>query len=175
MKRYISMFFIIIVGFLMQTSIFPNFQLINIMPNILVILTAASGFMFGRKVGIFSGFLCGALMDLMYGSVVGVGIFIYVLIGYVNGIANKLYFKDDLSIPLFAIAISDFGYGIMYYICYFLLRGRTDIFSYLIDIIIPEMIYTTLLGVLVYKFIHWLDDKMYPEEEVPLKKGDRIY
>lgn len=174
MKRYAVMFFIIIIGFLLQTSIFPHIQIIHIMPNILIILTAVSGFMFGRKVGLFSGFICGALMDLLYGNVVGIGIAIFVIIGYGNGRANKLYFKDDLSIPLLAIAISDFCYGIIYYICYFLLRGRMDILAYLLDIIIPEMIYTTLLGILVYKFLHWLDEKLYPEEEVPLAKSDKI-
>lgn len=175
MKRYVSMFLMIIVCFLLQTSVFPYLQLTNIMPNLLVILTATSGFMFGRKLGLFSGFICGALMDLMYGSVVGVCIFIYVVIGYVNGMANKLYFKDDLSIPLFAIALSDIAYGLLYYICYFLLRGRLDIFSYMIDIIVPEMIYTIFIGIIIYKFIHWLDEKMYPEEEVSLTKGEKSY
>lgn len=175
MKRYITMLLIIIIGFLMQTTIFSHLQIINIMPNLMIIFTAASGFMFGRKMGLFSGFLCGALIDLMYGSVVGVGIFIYALIGYGNGMANKLYFKDDLSIPLAAIAISDFVYGILYYISYFLLRGRTLVLSYVIDIIVPEVIYTTLIGILVYKFIYWLDERMYPEEEVPLAKGEKTY
>lgn len=89
--------------------------------------------------------------------------------------ANKLYFKDDLSIPLLAIALSDIGYGALYYVCYFLLRGRLNFLPYLVDIIIPEMIYTIFIGVIFYKFIHWLDEKMYPEEEVPLKRGDKLY
>lgn len=175
MKRYISMFLLIIVCFLLQTSIFPHLKLTNIMPNLLVIVTAAAGFMYGRKLGIFTGFFCGAIIDLIYGSVVGICIFIYVLIGYGNGMANKLYFKDDLAVPLLAIAVSDLAYGFLYYICNFMLRGRLGIFSYLIQIMIPEMIYTIALGVFIYKFMHWLEEKMYPEQEVPLKKGEKTY
>lgn len=173
MKRYISMFLMIIIGFLLQTTLFPHLKLTNIMPNLLVILTAAGGFMYGRKFGMFSGFICGLLLDLIYGDIVGICIFIYVLIGYGNGMLNKLYFKDDLTIPLLAIALSDLMYGFLYYICNFMMRGRLSIFSYVIKVMIPEMIYTIVLGILIYKFMHWLEEKMYPEEEVPLSKEEK--
>ena len=85
---------------------------------------------------------------------------------------NKLYFKDDLAIPLFALAISDLAYGFLYYVCYFLMRGRLEILVYLIQVMIPEMIYTTVIGIFIYKFMHWLEEKMYPEQEIPLGKGE---
>ena len=172
MKRYISMFLLIIVCFLLQTSVFPHLKLTNVMPNLLVIITSAAGFMYGRKFGLFTGFFCGALIDLVYSSVVGVSIFIYVIIGYCNGLANKLYFKDDFAMPLFALALSDFLYGLLYYTCYFLMRGRLAIFSYIAQIIVPEMIYTIAMVIIIYKFMHWLEEKMYPEQEIPLGKGE---
>ena len=96
-KRYLSIFFMIVFCFLMQTTVLSHFKLTNIIPNLLVIMTSASGFMFGRRYGMFAGVICGGLMDLIYGDVVGVCIFIFVLIGFFNGLANKYYFKDDLS------------------------------------------------------------------------------
>lgn len=174
MKRYISMFLLTIVCFLLQTSVFTHLKLTNVMPNLLVVITSAAGFMYGRKFGLFTGFFCGALFDLIYSSVVGVSVFIYVLIGYFNGMTNKLYFKDDLAIPLLALAVSDLAYGFLYYICYFLMRGRLEILSYLAQIMIPEMIYTTAVGIFIYKFMHWLEEKMYPEQEIPLGKGEKM-
>lgn len=175
MKRYISVFLMIIVCFVLQTTIFRHLKLSNIMPNLLVILAAASGFMYGRKLGIFAGFCCGAWVDLIYGDVIGISIVIFVIIGYVNGMANKLYFKDDLSVPLCAIALSDLLYGVLYYICNFLLRGRLDVLSYLLQVMIPEMIYTVLVGVILYKFMRWLEEKMYPVQEVQLSKGEKSF
>ena len=175
MKRYICMFFMIIAGFLLQTTIFPHIQLLNVIPNLLIVLTAASGFMQGRKFGLYTGFLCGSLMDLMYNDVIGICIFIFVVVGYVNGIANKLYFEDDLSIPLTAIAISDILYGVLYYICMFLMRGRLNILSYFFNIIIPETIYTIIFGIFIYKFIHWLFGKLYPPEEVSFEQENKLY
>lgn len=171
MKRYVSMFLLIIICFLLQTTIFRFLQLANVIPNLLLILTAVSGFMYGRRLGMFSGVLCGLLMDLLYGNVIGLCILILVLIGYVNGIANKFYFKDDMVIPLLAIALSDLVYGFLYYSCNFLLRGRLNLFFYLKSVMIPEMVYTVLLGIILYKLIHWLDEKLNPPVEVPLEKS----
>lgn len=175
MKRYLSMFLLIIVCFLLQTGIFPHLQLLYIMPNLLVVLTAASGFMYGRKFGMFTGFLCGMLSDCIYGDVIGINILIFVLIGYVNGMANKLYFKDDLSIPITAIALSDLMYGVLYFICFFLLRGRFSILRYFAGVMVPEAIYTVVTGIIIYKFMSWLEEKLYPPEEVPLKQENKLY
>ncbi len=173
MKRYISMTLLIVLCFVAQTSVFQHMELTNIIPNLLVCLVSISGFMYGRKFGMFSGILCGVLMDFMYADVIGISIFIFVLVGYLNGIVNKLYFKDDLSIPLLAIAVSDIIYGLLYYVCNFLLRGRFQIFYYIGRIMIPEMIYTILLGIVLYKLTCWLEEKLYPPQEVPLAKGEK--
>lgn len=169
MKRYISMFILIVVCFLLQTTLFQSLQIANVIPNLLLVLVAASGFMYGRMMGMCSGILCGLLMDCLYSNVIGLGILMFVIIGYINGMANKLYFKDDMSIPLSAIVISDFIYGIMYYMFNYMLRGRLDFVSYFKGVILPEAVYTVIVGVLLYKFLHWLEDKMYPPVEIPLE------
>lgn len=166
MKRFISIFFMVMIAFLLQTTILQWIRLLNVIPNLFVVLTATAGFMYGRKFGVYTGFLCGVIIDLMYKEVIGICIFIFVVVGYLNGAANKLYFEDDLSIPLAAIAISDLLYGLLYYICMFLMRGRFQIFSYLMDFMIPEAMYTVLFGIFIYKFMHWLEGKLYPPEEV---------
>jgi len=175
MKRCISLTFLTIVCFVLQTSVFPYLRLSGIMPNLLVILASAAGFMFGRKYGMFVGVICGLLVDLIYGEIIGINIFMFVIVGYINGLANKLYFKDDLSIPLFAVAASDLLYGMLYYICNYLLRGRFDIFFYIMHIMVPEMIYTVAVGIVIYKILQWLEDRLYPQQEVPLSKGNKNY
>ena len=168
-KRYISILLMIIVGFILQTTIFDYLELAGVKPNIMIVITAASGFMFGRRYGMFAGGICGALMDLLYSDIIGMSILLYVFIGFFNGLANKLYFKDDLAIPLTAIGISDVLYGVVFYILSFMLRGRLGIIAYLRQVSLPETIYAVIIGIFIYKFIHWLDSKLYPPVEVPLE------
>lgn len=174
MKHYISMFLMLIIGFLLQTTLFQYLKIAGVLPNLVLVVTAVSGLMYGRKMGIFIGVVCGLLLDLMYGSVIGISILIYMLIGYGNGSANKIYFKDDYLIPLLSLVLSDFVYSIAYYVCNFLLRGRLHFISYFQDIMMPEMIYTVLVGSIIYLIIKKLDGWIDPPVEVPLKAKKNI-
>lgn len=170
MKRYISMFLLIIICFLLQTTLFQKIKLANVSPDLLVVLVSAAGVMYGRGLGMYSGVLSGILCDFIYSDIIGLYILIYAVTGYVSGAANKLYYKDDMAIPVLVIAASDLLTNFMFYIICFLLRGRLDIFVYMRNIILPELVYTIIAGILLYKMLHWLEDKMYPPVEVPLEK-----
>lgn len=172
MKRYISIFLLNLICFVLQSTVFQNLQIAGITPNLTIIITAAAGLMYGRTVGMFSGVIGGLFMDTMFSEIIGIDILIYVFIGYINGMATKLYFKEDFLIPIFSIAASDFAYGVLYYICRFLLRGRLDFPYYLGKIIIPEVIYTVMVGVVVYRFMRWLEEKINPEKEIPLRERE---
>lgn len=51
MKRYISMFLLIIICFLLQTTLFQKVKLANVSPDLLVVLVSAAGVMYGRGLG----------------------------------------------------------------------------------------------------------------------------
>ena len=54
---------IVIVGFLLQTSIFPRMRLAGVTPNIMVIIITSFGLIRGRKQGMMIGFFSGLLLD----------------------------------------------------------------------------------------------------------------
>ena len=59
MKNYVSMFVMIIVGFILQTTLFRHLRIAGVSPNILVILTAIAGTMYGQYCGLFTGVISG--------------------------------------------------------------------------------------------------------------------
>lgn len=168
MKNYISMFIMIIVGFVLQTTIFRSLQIADVSPNILVILAAIAGTMYGQYNGLFTGVVCGLFIDLMYSSVVGVNIFIYAVIGFIIGITNKVYIEDDIILPIMTITAGDLIYGALFYILKFLLRGRLELLEYIKNTILPELIYTVIIGVFVFKFARLIDKKLNPPKQVNL-------
>lgn len=168
MKNYISMFIMIIVGFVLQTTIFRSLQIADVSPNILVILIAIAGTMYGQYNGLFTGVVCGLFIDLMYSSVVGVNIFIYAVIGFIIGITNKVYIEDDIILPIMTITAGDLIYGALFYILKFLLRGRLELLEYIKNTILPELIYTVIIGVFVFKFARLIDKKLNPPKQVNL-------
>ena len=96
-------------------------------------------------------------MDLMYGSFIGYYALLYLAVGFLSGYSNYFYEKDDYTMPLILIGVGDLVYGTLFYILSFLLRARLNIFYYLRRIIIPEAIYTVVVGIILYKLIHSLN------------------
>ena len=66
MRRTITVGILILVCFLLQSSVFTRLDLGGIVPNLLIILTASFGFMRGEKEGLIIGFICGLLMDILF-------------------------------------------------------------------------------------------------------------
>lgn len=160
MRRKIVVFFIILICFLLQGTLFQALALASISPNLLVVVTSSFGFMRGRKEGMWIGFFCGLLMDIFYGSVIGFYALVYMYIGYVNGFFRKRFFPDDIKLPLILISASDFLSNLVVYVFLFLFRGRFQFMYYLMNIILPELVYTILVTVFLYFIILKINQKL---------------
>ena len=153
MKRCITIGIIIIICFLGQSTVFHFLELSGVVPNLLLIVTMSFGLMRGRKEGLLVGFFSGLLMDIFFGTVLGPYAFIYMTIGYINGYFHRIYYVEDVLLPMFMISLNDFVYNVIVYIVFFLLRNRLDFKLYLMNIILPEMIYTILITLFFYKIL----------------------
>ena len=153
MKRNIILFFVILCGFVLQTTLFQTLSFGGISPNILIIITVSYGFMRGKKYGMIVGFICGLLMDIFYGDVLGFYALVYLYIGAANGVFHSIFYQDDIKLPLVLILASDFAYSFTCYVLLYLLRRRFDLIFYFKNIIIPEIVYTVFVTVFIYPCI----------------------
>lgn len=160
MRRKIVVFFIIIICFLLQSTLFQNWSFASISPNLLIIVTSSFGFMRGRKEGMWIGCVCGLLLDIFYGSFIGFYALVYMYIGYVNGFFRKRFYPDDVKLPIIMISASDFTYNLAVYLFLFLLRGKFQFGYYLMHIILPELVYTILVTVFLYFIILKINQKL---------------
>ena len=169
MKRLIVSILEILICFLIQSAMFHYIALANVMPNLLLILVVATAHMKGRMQGMLMGLFSGLIVDLMYGSyIIGLYALMYLVIGYLIGYTYRFYSKDDFTLPIILIAVSDLFYGFFYYVFEFLLRGRLDFLFYFRRLILPEMIYTVAVSVFLYKLLHMINKRLErnPDEEV---------
>ena len=136
-------------------------------PNLMLILTVSIGFMQGRTEGMLTGFLCGLLIDLFYGDVFGFYALLYLLTGYFCGRYSKIYFDDDVKIPLILVTVCDLAFNAAVYIIRFLLRGRLNIIGYLRNVILPDLVCTLLFTLLLYRLFYRINHSLVEKE----KKG----
>ncbi len=165
MKRKIVTVLVIVICFLLQCTVFHALAFGSIRPNLLIIATSAFGFMRGKKTGMLVGFLSGIMADVFWGSSLGLYALIYTLIGYLNGCFRRLFFDDDIKLPLALIAASEMIYGTFIYFCIFMLQGEFNFLFYLAHIILPELIYTILVTLVLYQVILHINRGLETEEQ----------
>ncbi|MCI8464593.1 MAG: rod shape-determining protein MreD [Lachnospiraceae bacterium] len=163
-KRIFITALIILAGFLLQFGLFANSPLIDTVPNILLIITVAFGFMNGKNQGMAVGVACGFLMDVASISTVGFHMAIFILIGYVNGVLHQWLYSDYILFPLFVTALCSLFYGGYFYVFQFLIRNRLNFVYYLLHIILPEVIYTTVLTSVIYQIISSINYRLEESE-----------
>ena len=165
MKRKIVTITIILVCFLLECTVFQGLALGDVTPNLLIVVTSAFGFMRGKKEGMMVGFLSGLIVDIMFNDLIGFYALIYMVLGYANGFFRKIFYDDDIKLPLILIAASDFVYGNIVCIFMFVMRSRFQYFYYLKSVIIPELIYTILVTLILYQVILNINKKLEAEEK----------
>lgn len=165
MKRKIAAAFLVILFFVLQSTLFQALNFGGISPNLLIILTSSFGFMCGKKYGLVVGFFSGLLTDIFFGNVVGLYALIYMYIGYGNGLFHSIFYQNDIKLPMILIMISDALYGLICYVFLFLLQGKFHFGYYFSTIIFPEMIYTIGITIIIYPLVLWINTKCEETEK----------
>ena len=170
MLRKITMVILILFCFLLQTTLFRSLAFAGIVPNLLIVLTSAFGFMRGEKEGLLIGFFSGILCDIFFADILGFYALVYMYIGFLNGKFCKIFYPEDIKLPLALITASDLSYGVLCYVLLFLLRGRLNFPFYLGTVILPEVVYTIVITCLLYPLALFVNNRLEGFERKSAKK-----
>ena len=168
--RALANLILILVSFILQTTVFRALDFGGIAPNLLMIMVASSAFIKGDKAGLLTGFLSGLIIDIFFGTYIGFFALIYMYIGFIIGKFHEVFFSQNIAIPIIFITISDFLYGFICYVLMFLFRTRFDIGYYMMNVIIPEVVYTALVAIFYYPIILNINVAIDKKEQRSAKK-----
>ncbi len=160
MKRKIIVAILIFFCFLLQSTVFQGIAFNGIVPNLLIVLTSSFGFMRNEKEGLVIGFFCGLICDIFFGDVIGFYALVMMYIGYFNGKFSGIFYPEDIKLPMGLIIVSDLSYCMVCYVCMFLLRGKLNFPYYFLHIILPEVVYTTVITLFLYPLILFINVRL---------------
>jgi rod shape-determining protein MreD len=150
-KQILMNVLFILLAFTIQNCVFPLLPFLAATPNLLLILTFSFGFIHGREAGMIYGILSGLLLDLFYSGPFGFYTLIYIFIGYFNGSFTRYYYEDYITLPLILSIFNSLWYSMYIYIFRFLIRGRLNLLYYFRELMLPEMIFTAVTTLLIYR------------------------
>lgn len=148
-----------------ESTLLKGIQIRNITPNIILIFVVTYGILRGSKAGGKVGLFVGLVQDVLFFDVVGFYALIYFYMGFLAGYFNKDFYKENYVLPLVLIAAADILFGFTVYILTYLFRGRLNISYYIYNIILPEMVYTMVISLFIYKLICVLNNRIIKFEK----------
>lgn len=160
MLRIFTVFIFIVTCYILQCSVFGSLAFAGIIPNLMIILTSSFGFMRGEKEGLLIGFFCGLLNDIFFGSFLGFYALLLMYIGFLNGKFSRIFYPEDIKLPIALIITSDLSYGVICYVLMFMLRGRLQFTYYFTHVILPEALYTILVTMFLYPLVLKVNEKL---------------
>lgn len=172
MRNRVILFLTMVLTFFLQSTLCRKIAVGSIAPNLLVIFVVSMGLMRGRKTALFVGFFTGLLCDLIYGQYLGIYAFLYMIVGYLSGYAYKIYYDNNIKVPMILAGAGDFLYNAGVFLFMFLLQGKMQGFYYLKRIIVPEMIYTVFLTAAVYRIYYLINTRLMEAER---KERDALW
>ncbi len=173
LRKFLVVISIIIV-YVLHTTLAPYMALADVVPNFSMVFVCITGLLRGKREGMIVGMCSGLLLDMFYGynDIVGINALCYLIIGYINGVFNDIFFLDDITIPMMMVAICDFCYNFIMYVFTFMMRNDLNIGYYMKRIIVPEMVYTVFICFIVYRAMRLISLKLEEFENRGVKKDD---
>ncbi|MBR3697203.1 MAG: rod shape-determining protein MreD [Clostridia bacterium] len=170
-KISVSIIFLIFIFILyfIQVGVFSNFGLFGVMPNLFIILVLYIGLFTNSVNAICFGIIIGIFLDLLYGNTVGLSAVMFCIVGYIASYFDKNFSKENkvtiLLMSIGATIIYEFGF----YSLNGLILGYDFEWFKFIRIILFEIIYNSLITIILYPFIQksgYKIDRIYKKNNI---------
>ena len=163
-RNFIIAAVLLILAFVLQTTVFSRIPFLGCVPNLTLVFTFIYGYSDSKIVGMIFGLFSGLLIDIYFCDVIGYHALILLIIGFVSGIWNSLFYSDDLYIPIILLLLSELFYSLIYFVVWYVLKSRFEFGYYLVHTMFPELLLTFIAGIILYKPVSLMIMKL---KEIP--------
>lgn len=154
---------IILVNFILQTTLFRLLTIQGIFPNTALIIVTSYALLRGSKEGGIAGCFTGLLMDIFFSHMIGFYTLLYLVIALLFGRVQKNYYRENYLLPVIFCTASTMLYQTTIYVTGFLFPGDSNLLLYLLQLLLPEIVYTAIATIPIYRLLfavnEWLEVK----------------
>lgn len=146
----VSLFIVFLVIYFLQANFFNWFNIAGVKPNLFVLFILIVGLFTDRKLSIISALLFGFILDINNGKLIGISSIMFIIIAILAEIYNKNFSKDSRATFMLMGAGATALYEIGWYLLNVIELSMTiEIYAF-IKILIVELIFNTLLTIILY-------------------------
>ena len=141
---------ILLLGAILQTSVFGKFTYIGAVPDIMLCIVLSISFFSGRHYGAITGIAAGALIEAMASSGIVLLPLFYMLFGYLTGHYARAVQPKRFIPYLFYLMFALFLRAALTILYACLTYQSIHLVQFLIHAVLPEMLTTAVAGVCLY-------------------------
>ena len=163
MRKGMIIFFIILSFlsiYLLQVNFFSWFNLAGVKPNLFVMLVLVIGLFSGRGIGTTFGILFGLSLDFFVGKSIGISSIMLGIVGFIGGYLDKNFSKDSRVTMITMVVITTLLYELGIIIFNYFINDAIISTWYIIKVLIIEIIFNSILTIIVYPLIMKLGYKI---------------
>lgn len=160
--RYVTVGVVFFICAIIQTNIIGYIDVLNIKPNLFIVLIASFALLNGAFEGAVIGLIAGFIQDIILGNSVGGYTLLGMYLGIAVGALNKRFVKDNLFVAIPFVFLATIVYEAVFYFFATFLFGQTDIIYAISKIIFPEALYNAIAAILFFPIVK-LINKPYKE------------
>ena len=138
---------------LLQTTVFAKLRILDVSPDLLLVVVISFALLEGPTVGSVLGFSGGFMRDLLLDAPSGLTGLSYLLVGYMVGVARPYIGSSTIFVPLAGIFAGTMVATGLYEIFQALLGARTPPLSRAIQVVVLTAVYNTLLVPFIYPLL----------------------
>ena len=160
MVRIAVMAALIVLNFVLQSSVLGAVAFLGATPNTAIIFIVSYGILRGDVEGAIFGLFAGLVQDVFAAPFIGLYALLGLLIGYAAGKPFKDFFRENYFLPLVPVVIAVLAHQLLFYFTSFLFRGNFEFWFYLRTIILPTTVYTAILAVPLYSLLFFINARV---------------
>ena len=156
--KFKTLFLIIVVNFILQSTIFQALKINDIAANYTLVLVILITILYGLGSGLFTAIFAGLFVDVYLSMTIGINLFILVVISILISFIGRPLFTGNKLTLVFLTAISTALYQLMYYFfMYFLNKGIG--FTRVMTHIVPyEILMNSIVCIIGYQIaVKWIE------------------
>lgn len=145
----------VLLAFIAQTSLFHSFEILSIVPNLLVVLVICFSLVETNLISssVF-GLICGLLLDVAdNGEVFGVGALLCMLLALLCTCAGEKLFKGKFWVSMLFVFVASLLYEAVYYVLFLGMWQSGYLLYSLLHVVIPTAVYNLVVAVPLFLIV----------------------
>ncbi|WMI81257.1 rod shape-determining protein MreD [Anaerotignum sp. MB30-C6] len=156
---------VVLINFILQTTLFQYLAIQGIFPNTALIIVVSYALLRGSKEGCIAAVCSGLLFDIFFGTAVGFYALLFLGISYFTGKSQKNFYRENYLLPILFCTVAAGIYESIHFITELLLRKDGDILFFFVKILLPTIVYTAVVTVPIYRILFGLNEWLELKEK----------